>query len=89
VSWFFAHGSLVIDNEHEASMYVSIEHTSHPVSSAAFLGLERDAYAVQGDELASRRAAWLNQRPSEERAGLGVPSEVADPGSVRAWVLPV
>jgi hypothetical protein len=68
-------------------MYVSIEHTSHPVSSAAFLGLERDAYAVQGDELASRRAAWLEQRPREELAKLGVPRAVVEPASVRSFVL--
>ncbi|HVI01616.1 MAG TPA: hypothetical protein VM869_23030 [Enhygromyxa sp.] len=77
----------MIDNDHEASMYVSIEHTTHPVSSAAFLGLECDAYAVQGDELASRRAAWLNQRPRAELGGLGVPLEIADPDSVRSWTL--
>lgn len=87
MSGFFARRVLVIDNDHEASMYVSIEHTTHPVSSAAFLGLECDAYAVQVDELAMRRAAWLNQRPSEELAGLGVPLVLADPDSVRTWIL--
>jgi hypothetical protein len=87
VSGFFGRDSIVVDNGHEVSMYVSIEHTTHPVSSAAFLGLERDAYATQGDELASRRAAWLEQRPSEELAGLGVPVVVVEPGSVRSWIL--
>lgn len=68
---------------------IALEHTTHPVSSAAFFGLERDAYAAQVDELASRRAAWLDQRPSEELAGLGVPIALSDPGSVRFWILPV
>jgi hypothetical protein len=67
---------------------IALEHTHHPVSSAAFFGLERDAYVVQGDELASRRAAWLDQRPSEELAGFGVPVALADPDSVRLWILP-
>lgn len=67
---------------------ISLEHTTHPVSSAAFFLLERDAWAAQGDELASRRAAWLDQRPVEELAGLGVPTEMSDPGSVRFWILP-
>ena len=69
-------------------MYVSIENTTHPISSAAFFGLERDAYAAQIDELASRRAAWLDQRPTEELAGLGVPVQLSDPGSVRFWAIP-
>lgn len=69
-------------------MIVALEHTTHPISSAAFFGLERDAFAATGDELASRRAAWLDQRPSEELAGLGVPIALADPGSVRSWTLP-
>lgn len=68
-------------------MYVSIERTTHPVSSAAFLQLECDAYAVQGDELASRRAAWLELRPSEELASFGVPRVVSDAGTVRTWIL--
>lgn len=69
-------------------MYVSLEHTTHPVSSAAFFGLERDAYAAQVDELASRRAAWLDRRSAAELASYGVPVLLADPGSVRSWTLP-
>jgi len=65
----------------------SLEHTTDPVSSAAFFKLEWEAYASQGDELAMRRAAWLDRRPSEELAGLGVPTQLSDPGSVRLWTV--
>ncbi|MFO7563061.1 MAG: hypothetical protein R6X02_10500 [Enhygromyxa sp.] len=68
-------------------MIVAPEHTTHPIACAGFFELECDAYATQGDELASRRAAWLDQRPSEELAGLGVPTVLSDPGSVRLWTL--
>jgi hypothetical protein len=88
VSRFFGRVASVIHNRREANMYVSIELTTHPVAAAAFFELEREAYVVQGDELASRRTAWLERRPSEELAGLGVPTELSDPGSVRFWALP-
>lgn len=68
-------------------MYVSIEQTTHPVSSAAFFGLEREAYATQIDDLASRRAAWLGLRPAEELAGLGVPVVMSEPGSPQMIML--
>jgi hypothetical protein len=81
----FGRGAALIDNRREATMYPSIEHTTHPISSAAFFGLELDAHAAHVEDLASKRAAWLDQRPSEELAGLGVPTQLADPGSVRSW----
>jgi hypothetical protein len=68
-------------------MYLSIEHTTHPICSAAFFGLECDAHAAHVEDLASKRAAWLDQRPSEELAGFGVPMQLADPGSVRSWTI--
>ncbi len=69
-------------------MYVALEHTTHPVTSAAFFGLECDAYAAQTDDLASRRAAWLDRRPAAELASYGVPVALAEPGSLRCWTVP-
>jgi hypothetical protein len=60
-------------------MYVSIESTSHPVSSAAFHGLEHEAYATEVTDLAQRRAAWLELRPADELASYGVPVVLTDP----------
>jgi hypothetical protein len=70
-------------------MYRAFEQTQHPVSKAAFLELELAATVAPADNLARRRAAWLDQRPQDERIGFGVPSAYVEADSVRYWVLPV
>lgn len=47
-------------------MYVQLQSTSDPIRNAVFSGLERCAFAGEAEELASRRAAWLEREAVPE-----------------------